>query len=254
MGARVVETRYGPMLIPPHDSYVGRALQENGVFSPEEFQGWAPYVPTGGIVVDVGANVGAHTFAFADAVGPTGMVIAVEPQRMLFGMLSGSQAMQGRKQVWPRWCALGRDAGVVFVPELNYDAPNNFGGLPLKGRDVGEPVARVPLDLWDMPQVDFLKIDVEGMELDVLMGAEQTVRRARPVICVEADRASQYAALLAWGMDRNYVLYLQTPLLGTQWGDVRSKNLLLLPRERALPEPKGPDIRRMTELDPPVVT
>jgi FkbM family methyltransferase len=252
MGARVVETRTGPMLIPPHDSYVGRALQENGVFSPDEFQGWLPYLPRGGVVLDIGANVGGHTFAFADAVGPLGTVIAVEPQRMLFAMLSGSQAMHGAKQVWPRWCAIGAEVGVAFIPELDYDAPNNFGGLSL--RSAGEPVAKVPLDLWDMPAVDFIKIDVEGMELDVLKGAEQTIRRCRPVLCVEADRNEQYAALLGWGMDHGYTLYLQTPRLGAQWPSVRSKNLLMLPTERGLPEPTGPDIRRMTELDPPVVT
>lgn len=242
------------MLVPPQDAYVGRALIENGVFSPDEFAAWRAYLPVGGTVLDVGANIGGHTFAFAEAVGPTGTVIACEPQRMLFGMLAGSQALIGAKQVWPRWCALGKDFATVCIPELDYDAPNNFGGLPVGKIAHGEPVACVPLDAWDMPRVDFLKIDVEGMELDVLAGADDTIQRCRPVIVAECDQAQQYPALLAWGMAHDMVLYLQTPFLGAQWPSVRSKNLLMLPREKALPEPVGPDVRRMTELDPPVIT
>lgn len=241
------------MLVPPQDIYVGRSLRENGVFSPDEFDGWTPYLPMDGVVLDIGANIGGHTFAFAEAVGPNGVVIAVEPQRMLFAMLCGSQALQGAKNVFPRWCAVGADHGIVYVPPLDYDAPNNFGGLPLAEQAAGDPVARVPIDAWGLDPVDFLKIDVEGMELDVLRGAEQTIARCRPVIAMEADREAQYAHLLAWGMAHDYALYLQTPPLGEQWPSVRSKNLLCLPRERGLPEPTGPDIRRMTELDPPKV-
>ncbi len=251
MGAQVATTRYGPMLVPPLDSYVGRALLENGVFSPDEFAAWTPYLPVGGTVLDIGANIGGHTFAFAEAVGPTGTVIACEPQRMLFAMLSGSQALIGAKQVWPRWCALGRDFATVYIPPLDYDAPNNFGGLPVHQVTEGDPVACVPLDAWDLPRVDFLKIDVEGMERDVLTGAEQTIARCRPVIMAECEH--HYPALLAWGMAHDMVLYLQTPFLGAQWPSVRSKNLLMLPREKALADPVGVDVRRMTELDPPVL-
>lgn len=251
VGAAMVPTQHGRMLVPQNDVYVGRALVENGVFSPDEFAAWAPYLPDGGVVLDVGANIGGHTFAFAEAVGPTGRVIACEPQRMLFAMLCGSQALIGAKQVWPRWCACGAEPGVVFVPDLDYDAQNNFGGLPLADQRAGDPVACVPIDAWDLDRLDFLKVDVEGMELSVLTGAEQTIQRCRPVIAVEADRGQQYPHLLAWALDHQMTVYLQTPLLGSQWGSTRSKNLLLLPAEKALPEPlPNLDVRRMTELEP----
>ena len=247
-GAACVPTRFGRMLVPPEDSYVGRALAENGVYSPDEFAGWVPYLPVGGAVLDVGANIGGHTFAFAKAVGTTGIVIAVEPQRMLFAMLCGSQAMIGAKNVWPRWCALGKEPGVVYVPDLDYDGPNNFGGLPLDTNEVGDPVARATIDQWGLSRLDFLKVDVEGMELDVLVGGEQTIARTRPVIVAEADRKDRYAPLLDWVLRHKYRPYLQTPLLGTQWGETRSKNLLCLPVERDLPVPDGPDIAPMPEI------
>lgn len=253
MGAKVVTTRHGPMLVPPQDIYVGRALEENGVYGADEFAAWAPYLPTGGIVLDVGANIGGHTFAFAEAVGPDGMVIACEPQRMLFAMLCGSQAMIGARNVWPRWCACGAEPGVVHVPPLDYDARNNFGGLPLAAQTAGEPVACVPIDAWGMTRLDFLKVDVEGMELDVLRGASRTIAVSRPVIVVEADRPEGYPAVLDWLLTHDYRPFWQTPRLGDQWGNTRSKNLLCVPAERGLPDPSGPDVRRIAGIELPAV-
>lgn len=244
----VAQTRFGPMLVPPHDSYVGRALIENGVYAPDEFAAWAPYLRPGDVVLEVGANLGAHTMAFSEAVGSEGMVIAVEPQRMLFAMLCGSQALQSRTNVWPRWCACGTAADVVLVPRLDTNVPNNFGGLPVQGHAAGEPVAQVPVDAWGMSRLDFLKIDVEGMELEVLQGAATTIGLSRPVIAVEVERKDRYPAILGWLLERQYRPFWQTPLLGPQWPDIRSKNLLCVPCEKGVPDPSGPGISQIAGI------
>lgn len=239
MKAVLSASDHGPMLVPPYDVYLSQAVIRLGQYGRREFDAWRPYLPDGGVVLDVGANFGALTFAFAQAVGESGSVVAVEPQYALFAMLCGSTALQGRRNVRARWCALGRDAGAVRIPPIDYGAPGNFGGLELgRDADVGEAVARVTLDSWNLDDVDFIKIDVEGMELDVLAGAEKTIARTRPVMSVEADREHQVADLLAWLTAHDYRAWWHKPELGAIWPGIISINLLAIPREREdLPAP-----------------
>lgn len=239
MTAIVANTLYGPMLVPPYDTYVAQALIRLGQYAPEEFATWKPYLPVGGTVLDVGANIGGHTLAFAYAVGVGGRVIAFEPQRMLHHMLCGSLAILNMRHVDAKLCACARENGSVRVPPLDYGSPGNFGGLELKDQKDGEPVPAIAIDTLQLQGCDFIKIDVEGAELNVLHGARETIDRLRPVISAEADRETQVPALLGWFKFRKYRAWWHRPPLGPLWPNVVSVNLLALPRERELPEPQG---------------
>lgn len=243
MTAVVASTLFGPMLVPPFDTYVGTALIRMGRYCPAEFAAWQPYLPEGGVVVDAGANIGAHTLAFAATVGPSGTVFAIEPQRPLFHMLCGSLALCGVDNVIAKNCALAREPGAVRVPRLDYAAPQNFGGLALGDVPADAPVESVvaiPLDSLGLQRLDFLKIDVEGAELSVLHGAKETISRCRPVMSVEADREQNVPATLAWLRLNGYRAWWHRPELGPLWPRVVSVDLLCLPREREdLPVPAG---------------
>lgn len=243
MTAVVAATALGPMILPPYDQYVSSALIRMGRFSPIEFETWRPYLPEGGVVVDAGANVGGHTLAFAATVGMSGVVHAAEPQRGLFYMLCGSLALCNAYNVHAKHCALGREPSMVRIPMLDYGAPSNFGGLALRDVPQDAPTEQVvclPLDSWKLKRLDFLKIDVEGMELDVLHGATETTTSCRPVISAEADREQNNPALLAWFRLNGYRVWWHKPPLGLFWPRKISINLLGLPREREdLPVPVG---------------
>ncbi len=240
MTAIVVRTAMGPMLVPPFDEYVGQSLIRMGIFSVEEFATWRPYIPAGGVVVDAGANIGAHTMQFSMAVGARGTVLAVEPQRGLFHMLCGSLALNGVPNVFAKHLALGRERGVVRIPSIDYGAEANFGGVDIHQFEEGDNIGIVPLDEWKLARLDFFKIDVEGDELPVLHGALDTITRCRPVISAEADREQNVPALLGWFRTHGYRTWWHKPPLGPLFPGVVSINLLALPRERGeLPEPTG---------------
>lgn len=242
MTAVLTHTRWGPMLCPPYDQYLGQALIRTGVYAEAEFSTWLPYLPEGGVILDVGANIGCHTLPFAVAVGPTGRVIAFEPQKMLFYMLCGSIAMTGHRHVDVKLGGLGRESAILHVPPIDYTGPGNFGGLELKGQKEGEPVPCLALDAMKLPQVDFIKIDVEGMELDVLHGGKETIARCKPVLSVEADREQNTPATLNWLRLNGYRAWWHRPELGPLWPRVVSINLLCLPRDRELPVPEGLEV------------
>lgn len=244
MTAIIAATKHGPMLVPPYDEYVAQALIRLGEYAPTEFETWRPYLPVGGTVIDAGANLGAHTLPFAHAVGPTGHVLAVEPQGQLFRMLCGTLVLNGITHADLRHAALGRSPGAVIVPTLDYSRHANFGGLALDqaSDENGTYVPVVTIDDSMSParRVDFLKIDVEGAEVDVLHGAELMITRDRPVLSVEADRDRQVPALLGWLRSHHYRAWWHRPFLGPLWPNIVSINLLALPRERtALPDPTG---------------
>ncbi len=244
MTAVLTATLWGPMLVPPNDQYVAQSLIRTGEFSPEEFATWRRYLPEGSVVFDAGANIGAHTLAFASAIGMRGIVFAIEPQRVLYQMLNGSLALCGARNVVARNVALGReDGGYARIPMLDYAAPQNFGGLDLRAVPADAPCENIPIrsiDSFGLPRLEFLKIDCEGMELDILHGAKETITKCRPVISAEADREPNQPAMLAWFRLNGYRVWWHKPPLGALFPTNISINLLALPREREnLPEPQG---------------
>jgi FkbM family methyltransferase len=205
--------RYGLMLYNVHDLYVGRSLDLYGEFSEGEIEVFRQLVREGDVVLDIGANLGAHTLFFARQVGAAGRVLAFEPQRVLFQMLCANVALNSLLNVWCYPHAVGAAPGAIAVPAIDYCRPNNFGGLSLEGDAGGERVPVVTLDGLDLPRCNLIKIDVEGMERAVLCGARDTLARFRPLLYVENDRADRSAELICLLDELDYTLYWHQPPL-----------------------------------------
>ncbi len=164
--------------------------------------------PAGGTAVDAGAFIGRHTLAYARAVGPQGRVLSVEPLPDNFRLLQGNVRRNGYRQVRCAACALGRTSGQV---RLGYDRETSIastcGDFPLHlmvaQRSLDDLLAEEHI-----AQVDFLKIDVEGAELDVLEGSRQTLAaspQARLVIEIHGQPASSAACPVhGWLTERGY--------------------------------------------------
>lgn len=204
---RVRRCRYGPMAYIHHDSYIGRSLDLYGEFSPGEAEFFSQVLKPGCTALDVGANIGAHTVLFGQKVGPQGAVIAFEPQRVIHELLSTNLMLNGLLNVIPRNAAAGSSEGTLMVPPVNYGVEGNYGCLGLGKYTSGTPVAIEVIDHLDLPACHLIKIDVEGMELEVLKGAEATIRRHKPVLYVENDREDKSAALIGFILDLGYDLY-----------------------------------------------
>ncbi len=174
------------MVVNRHDHYIGRSLLHYGEFSRDEANTLRALVSPGAWVIEVGANVGALTLPLLEAVGPEGFVMAFEPQPEVRALLRWNVArFAGRVEV--REEAVGGEEGTLCVPPVRYDGPGNFGGVSLTPTG-GAPVRVMPLDNLTLPRLDLLKVDAEGMETDVLLGAWRLIERHRPILYVEDDR------------------------------------------------------------------
>ena len=207
-------TRYGNMLYNRHDVYIGKSIEYYGEYSYGEAQLFEIMARPGNTVLDVGANIGCHTLCLAQAVGMEGRVHAFEPQRLVFQTLCANMALNSRTNVDCHHVAVGKAAGKTHVPSLDYGKMNNYGGIGL-GADFahGELVTIVSIDQMNLPDCHFIKIDVEGMEIDVLQGAYKTITNYMPIIYIENDRKEKSEELLAFMMKAGYRLYWHLPFL-----------------------------------------
>jgi FkbM family methyltransferase len=255
---RLRACRHGPMLYNARDIYIGGSLDAYGEFSEGEVALFAQILRPGMLAVDVGANIGAHTLPMAQLVGPTGRVVAYEPQRVVFQNLCANVALSGMENVIAHWAAATRLPGAVRVPLLDYAAGGNFGGTSLGGPGAAEMVAGVPIDALDLSACHLIKVDVEGMEEEVLAGAARTITRHRPILYVENDRPSGSHALLARILRMGYRAWWHLPPLFSpdnyagavenRFPGIVSVNVLALPAESGTP------VNGMTEITDPGAT
>ena len=108
--------RHGTMLYNVNDAYVGKSFELYGEFSQGETELFGQILEPGNIVLEVGANIGAHTLFLAKAVGPQGAVLAFEPQRVVFQTLCANMALNSITNVRCQQAALGRGAGQPARP------------------------------------------------------------------------------------------------------------------------------------------
>jgi FkbM family methyltransferase len=230
MSAILTNSKYGPALVPPYDEYLAKAFIVNGAYGEEEFRAWEPFITKDSLVLDIGANFGSHTFHFAEVAQ---QVIAFEPQLELYRMLQGSLALQHRSNVIALNTAVGTKSGEIVCPSMDFLRPNNFGGVSLLDKREGNKVPVSSIDGFGFLKCDFIKIDVEGMELHVLIGAKETIRKFRPVMSVEADREEIIEGIYNVLDVHDYTILYHEPPLGSLWENVRSRNFLAIPKERS---------------------
>jgi len=216
----VVDSRFGKMIVNRNDIYIGQAVIRYGEYSQHEFALFEYLCGAGDVVVEVGANIGAHTLGLARHVGPGGRIVAVEPQPVVFQTLCGNMAINSITNVDCLNLALSDAPGHVTVPIVDYAGQGNFGGISVHhAADVAAKVpghkveARRLDDVFDYPRLKLLKIDVEGMEAAVLRGAKETIAKHRPILYVENDRTDKSKALIELLFSYDYSLWWHLPPL-----------------------------------------
>ena len=141
----------------------------------------------GDCYVDVGSNVGMLVLRAATVVGATGRVIAIEAHPRTYRFLVDNVTLNGFSWVRAIHSAVGKDQGTLtFSDELSDDQNH----VVLEGAGVEVPVARLD-DLVPDGPIALLKVDVEGFELPVLLGAPRVLERTR---CILLESWDEHAA------------------------------------------------------------
>lgn len=181
----IKQCRHGLFMYNLNDLYIGRAMDIYGEWCEPELDCLGQILKGDDVVIDVGANIGTHTVFFSKKVAAGGMVYAFEPQRITFEFLCSNIALNGLVNVIPMQAGVGELPGEIIVPVLNPSVEQNFGSLSIEGHSAGDRVKVLPLDALELKRCNLIKIDAEGMELKVLLGAKKTIQDCRPFLFVE---------------------------------------------------------------------
>ncbi len=157
----------------------------------------ATLLTRGDTFVDVGANVGIWSITAGGIVGEDGMVIAVEPGAVGSQLALNLADNPAHQSVLHR-VAVGAEDGHVQFDEGG--AFHNIGRV-VEGGDSEVEMRRLD-DLLDGHFPALIKIDVEGLELEVLRGAESTLERSGASVIVEFTPSEGAGSLGAWGVHR----------------------------------------------------
>lgn len=174
----------------------------------------------GTVAVDCGANVGTHTIEWAKHMTDWGTVIAIEAQERIYYALAGNIAINNCFNARAIHAAVTSQPGTMKIPNPNYLVPASFGSLELKKRQntefIGQAVdyseskmvdvRTVPLDSFDFTRLDLIKVDVEGMELDVLAGSVKCIESHHPILFVEMIKTDKNK-LHAWFENFGYSVF-----------------------------------------------
>jgi FkbM family methyltransferase len=207
----VVPCRDGTFIANKNDIYVGRSLVKYGEFSYHEMVLFKALCEPGDVIIEAGANIGAHTVGLAKTAGNEGRVVAIEPQTTLFQNLCGNISINSLTNVDCLNLALSNEAGTALVPHYNYATENNYGGVAMGSSEAGYEVQQMRLDdLFRYPNLKLLKIDVEGMEKKVLGGAENIIKQFKPTMYIENDRVDRSKELIEHLFGLDYDLWWHT--------------------------------------------
>ncbi len=259
-GKTLLRTKHGYFLAINHDLLVSVSLMKYGELCELEWELMKPFIKPEMVVVDAGSHLGTFLVPFARRVGPNGKVIGFEPQPVIFESLSTAVMLNKvTSNTELHHACIGNSGGTLEIDEPDYNHIGHFGGVPFEEKDFTEvkrsgkaitvPVMRLD-DMFKEPRFDFLKIDVEGMERDVLLGGAQMIKKFRPVMFIENCRRAKSAELMQTIFDLGYRAWWHTGRLFNPanhnkcdenvFGMRCNTNVLCLPRERGDAEiPKG---------------
>ena len=187
---RTTHAIYGEVGVTDGDKAIGQHILEGRVWEPHMTATFDRILPSvQGFCVDIGAHVGLHSLYMANRLGKK--VIAIEPQPLLFSLLV-ENIVSNQASIIPIQKIVSNQDGMLNmgIPK-SYDTFSNPGGLGVVEAHFKHP----ELIKWELPcsrldsmrlgKIGFIKIDVEGHEMEVLQGAADTLERDRPIMIIE---------------------------------------------------------------------
>lgn len=159
----------------------------------------------GVIAIDCGANVGVHTIEWAQAMYGWGEVISFEAQERIYYALAGNITLNNCFNARAIFAAVGAKMGEILIPIPNYFSASSFGSLEIRKKSttefIGQEIdytekncqktAMISIDQLALKRLDLIKIDIEGMEMEALIGGEKSINAFKPILIIETLKSDE---------------------------------------------------------------
>lgn len=242
--------KHGTFSFIANDTFVGRSLDLYGEYSEDEVNIFKAVLQPNDVAVEVGSNIGALTVPMA---GLCRRVYAFEPQAENFDLLCENLGLNNCSNVSAIEKAVAEKPGIESIPMLGSLDHHNYGRVELgSGSDMVDVTSLDHFLLLKEDKINFIKLDCEGMELNVLKGAAQIIERDRPIMYIENDRDDKSAELIGWLIDHGYRMFWHRPPLYNKdnfrshkpncFGSIISQNML------CVDENSGVEVGKLAEV------
>jgi len=225
---------FGPIIVSKNDTIISRMITQNGYWASDDIQliskilEYRLKAKQRVVFYDIGSNIGTHTLALGNLFRNRIMTRAFEAQRQIYYMLCGTVALNNLTNTFCHHNAVSNVSDELMDISLpDYSVNNNFGALELRPPRNSdnqkmiyrnrETVKTITVDHFN-EAIDFMKLDIEGMEDAALRGAKQSIDQHRPACLIEMHKTDA-AFVLEFFKSRNYAAWM------------KSENLIALPKE-----------------------
>lgn len=182
---------------------------------------------SGSVAIDCGSHIGVHTVTMSKKVGAQGKVIAFEPNRKLHCEQLYNLELNGCNNVTSICKAAGCREETVFL---------KWGKIDAVDLDRGYFVDAVPIDSYKLENVSLIKMDVENYEYPVLLGAQETIARNKPIVIFECWLNCNYCDVTHEEQKQNFLKVASLfESMGYEIRIIHSCNFIAFPLEIKFP-------------------
>lgn len=197
----VIESIYGRFIVNRHCDYQIDALAKTGETHIEtelhNIFNVLEHIPDNSSIIDGGTNIGFFSIPVAQKVKHKNVkVVGFEPQRIIAYALAGTIALNDLDNCWVHNLALSDKERLVTLPEVNYGKRADYGTVQVDENSDSfnfsefkylnnRIVKAVSIDSLKLPNVSFIKLDIEGYEIPAIIGATETIKQFRPFLWIE---------------------------------------------------------------------
>ena len=190
------ETPYGHYCLIEND-LISENIKSRGIWEPHLYNLYSKMIKPEYYIIDGGANIGFHSVQFAK-LASQGKVICYEVQNYIFNILSTNILINGLSTTVEQYrLGLGDDSKnnqlkISPIEKQFFEGGIiNYGGSNLIEASKDEPhIPITGIDSLELPRLDFIKLDIQGMEYDALISAKKTLSKYKPILFLEAGLCS----------------------------------------------------------------
>ena len=221
---KIINTQFGKIVVNINDKFIGKSFINQKYWGLEDIEVISKIIEykckkkNKIVLYDVGANIGSHSIALSNIFKNKIFIRAFEAQSNIYQMFKQSIKINNYNNIEIYHNAVSdKNDEIVKINLPDYSKHNNFAGLelfkPFQNSDnadiqksgIFEDVKTIKLDTFD-EEVDFLKIDVEGMESLVLKGSNNLIVNHRPILFIEIFK-SKLEDITEFFKSKDYNIY-----------------------------------------------
>lgn len=221
---KTINTQFGKIVININDQFIGKSFLNQKYWGLQDIEIISKIIEfkckkkNKIVFYDVGANIGTHSIALSNIFKNKIVIRAFEAQSNIYEMFNQSIKINNLNNIELYHNAVSdKNDEIIRIDLPDYSKQNNFGGLellkPFQNSDnaqmqksgIFEEIKSIKLDIFN-EEVDFIKIDVEGMENLVLKGSKNLIVNHRPFLFMELLK-SKLEDVTEFFKDKDYNIY-----------------------------------------------